>query len=130
MLKRYLLLIGLTLCLLATNGCDPNEDIGTTTKESTEASTPESATASEAVTTEEPVSETISLDEIAAAETAALKYYEDTVFTVNTLTLKYASENRMVFTVHVSKNGEIQEMPRTLELKKVDGVWVKENEGF
>ena len=74
--------------------------------------------------------------EIGEAKQAALVYYDDTVFTVNSIEyfngdLPYGGdEDCCNFTVNVSKDGVMQEPDRTISLKLYNGIWEVVNEGY
>ena len=69
-------------------------------------------------------------EEVAAAHEAAYRYYEDTVFEVQTLTEIQPREGEVSFQVTCSKGGVPQEPDRTISLERRDGVWTVINEGY
>ncbi len=75
-------------------------------------------------------------DQIEDAKQAALAYYEDTVFSVNSIEyfegeLPYGDmEGCCNFTVNVSKNGIVQEPDRTISLQPGQDGWKVVNEGY
>lgn len=64
------------------------------------------------------------------ARKAAMAYYEGTVFTVEDMQVTEADERVFVFSVTVSKGGEVQEVARTITLEQTDGVWTVTGEGY
>lgn len=75
-------------------------------------------------------------EQIGEAKQAALAYYDDTIFDVNSIEyfggdLPYGgSEDCCNFTVNVSKDGVVQEPDRTISLKLDNGIWKVVNEGY
>lgn len=65
-----------------------------------------------------------------AAEEAALAYYDETVFTVEALTLLRAEGNEAVYSVLVRKGNALQDPARTITLQYEDGEWRVVNEGY
>lgn len=64
------------------------------------------------------------------AEEVAKAYYSNTVFEVVSLELKSQTENEIIFSVCVSKGGEVQEPNRTITLQLNNGTWEIINEGY
>lgn len=83
-----------------------------------------------------PVGSLISITEVApddrvkAAEEAGRAYYSNTVFEVISLELQSRTENEIIFSVCVSKGGEVQEPNRTITLQLNNGTWEVINEGY
>ncbi|MCM1189120.1 MAG: hypothetical protein NC541_07455 [bacterium] len=71
-----------------------------------------------------------SAEALSAAEKAAREYYAATVFEVVSVELESRTESEIVFSVCVSKGGEIQEPNRTAFLRLEDGGWKVINEGY
>lgn len=75
-------------------------------------------------------------EQIEAAKQAALAYYEDTVFTVDSIEyftgdLPYGGGDGCCnFIVGVSKDGIMQEPGRTISLQLNNGIWEVVNEGY
>ncbi len=61
---------------------------------------------------------------------AAEEYYAETVFKVISMEAVSATEEEIVFSVCVSKDGVIQEPNRSIILQKEDGLWEVANEGY
>lgn len=79
-------------------------------------------------------------EQIEEAKQAALEYYKETVFTVNTIACIDTWEggtgewkkgdNYCRFSVSVSRGGVVQEPERTILLELTDGTWTVVNEGY
>lgn len=67
--------------------------------------------------------------DISEAESAALDYYEQTVFQVESMEAKFRMRDNVIFTVCATKDGELCPL-RTIEMKKKDGKWEIINEGY
>lgn len=65
-----------------------------------------------------------------AAEKAAKAYYDGTVFEVESMKVKTASDKKVVFDVCVSKGGVVQEPDRSIGLEWIDGTWTVVSEGY
>lgn len=77
----------------------------------------------------------LSEEEIESAKEAAMEYYSDTVFEVNSM--EYfkpesdpSAEGDCNFMVNVSKEGVVQEPDRMISLNKTADSWEVVNEGF
>ena len=76
------------------------------------------------------ITEELPDDKVKTAEEAARAYYSDTVFEVVSLELKNQTENEIIFSVCVSKDGEVQEPNRTITLQLSNETWEVINEGY
>ena len=76
------------------------------------------------------ITEELPDDEVKTAEEAARAYYSNTVFEIVSLELKSQTENEIIFSVCVSKNGEVQEPNRTITLQLNNETWDVINEGY
>ena len=78
----------------------------------------------------------LSAQQIEGAQQAALDYYADTVFSVNSMELVEEDASApdkdydCSFSVNVSKGGVVQEPNRTICLKWADNTWNVVDEGF
>jgi uncharacterized lipoprotein YehR (DUF1307 family) len=77
----------------------------------------------------------LSKEEIEEAKQAALDYYANTVFEVNSIQYMEVgnslfSEGDCIFSVKVSKGGVVQEPDRIISLKKNDNTWEIIGEGY
>ena len=78
----------------------------------------------------------LSAQQIEGAQQAALDYYADTVFSVNSMELVEEDASApdkdydCSFSVNVSKGGVVQEPNRTICLKWADNTWTVVDEGF
>ena len=69
-------------------------------------------------------------EDAAAAEASARAYYSGTVFTIESMEPISRTENEIMFSVCVSKEGIVQEPNRTISLQRKDSVWKVINEGY
>lgn len=69
-------------------------------------------------------------EELAAAHQAALDYYRNTVFEVETLTEIEPRQGEVAFRVSCSKSGVKVDPDRTISLERQEGVWTVINEGY
>ena len=81
-----------------------------------------------------PIGDLISIEELSGpvetALDAANAYYEGTVFEVVSMEVKTQSDNEIVFSVCVSREGVLQEPNRTIWLEWINGAWEVVNEGY
>lgn len=72
----------------------------------------------------------VETDTLQAAEAAVKEYYLGTVFEVMSLEVKEQTAEEIIFSVHVSKGGVVQEPDRSITLRPEDGTWKVVNEGY
>ncbi|HEL0019100.1 TPA: hypothetical protein TT575_002208 [Streptococcus equi subsp. zooepidemicus] len=149
-MKKKVLVVALSLvCILALGGCGDNKTntnnttdsstvventTNTTEKEDTEkAEQPEDTT--ENNETNVGSESTLSDEDIESAKKVAMDYYAGTVFEVNSMTYiepgtDDAAEGECNFMVNVSKDGEVQEPDRMIQLNRKGDTWEIVSEGF
>lgn len=122
----------ITICiisnLIALTGCG---DERSSTNQSSEVTPPQitiQTTVKSATETTVAADFTQSAD-IVEAESTALNYYEQTVFQVEYMEVKFSMEDTVIFTVCATKDGEFCPL-RTIEMQKKDGKWEIINEGY
>ena len=79
---------------------------------------------------EEPETAPLSDVQIESAKQAALDYYKDTVFEVQTLTEIDPREGEISFQIACTKGGTPQDPDRVISLERQDGAWIVVNEGY
>ncbi len=67
---------------------------------------------------------------LSAAEEAARAYYAETVLEVISMELKSLTEDTILFSVSVKKDGIVQEPERSITLQLILGTWDVVNEGY
>lgn len=67
---------------------------------------------------------------LSAAEEAARAYYAETVLEVVSMELKSQTEDTILFSVSVKKDGIVQEPERSITLQLILGTWEVVNEGY
>ena len=67
---------------------------------------------------------------LSAAEEAARAYYAETVLEVISMELKSLTEDTILFSVSVKKDGIVQEPERSITLQLILGTWEVVNEGY
>lgn len=127
--RKFLLLCGV-LIVLAGCGAEP---LGADKSPAISSNAVISSAVSSAP--EEPETTPLSDVQIESAKQAALDYYKDTVFTVNTL--EYMEDASLpdnadcAFSANVSKDGEVQDPNRTIFLKMTaENQWEVTTEGY
>lgn len=69
-------------------------------------------------------------DALKEAKGAAINYYNGTVFEVMSMEVKSQTNEKISFSVCVSKGGVVQEPNRTIFLELINGIWEVVNEGY
>ena len=134
---KHTKLLLLALCLLlAACGSKPAASSGGSSAPAPEVSVPAPAVSQPEPDVSEPdasLPETpapLTDEDKAAAHQAALDYYQNTVFEVDTLTEIEPRQGEVAFRVACSKGGAKVDPDRTITLERQNGVWTVINEGY
>jgi LCP family protein required for cell wall assembly len=79
---------------------------------------------------EEATEDSLSEEELEAAEQVARSYYSGTVYQVESMEYAETVDGEAKFSVTVSRDGVVQEANRSIALVQEDGSWVVSNEGY
>lgn len=137
-MKKAILFALCAAMMISLAACRTGETSHSSGSSSSDASTDSSTSAAQNVEDGTDVSKEpgLSPEQMDGAKQAALDYYADTVFSVNSM--EHVEEDASApdkdydcsFSVNVSKGGVVQEPNRTICLKWADNTWTVVDEGF